>query len=70
MQATVVVTSTSYSTKLKIFSFFAETGGIEYTAQKMQQYKNDALKILSTFPASEIKTGFEQLVNYVTERKY
>jgi octaprenyl-diphosphate synthase len=48
----------------------AETGGIEYTAQKMQQYKNDALKILSTFPASEIKTGFEQLVNYVTERKY
>jgi octaprenyl-diphosphate synthase len=48
----------------------AENGGIEYTTQKMQQYKNDALKILSTFPASEIKTGFEQLVNYVTERKY
>ncbi len=48
----------------------AETGGIEYTTQKMQQYKTDALKILNTFPASEIKTGFEQLVNYVTERKY
>ncbi len=48
----------------------AETGGIEYTTQKMEQYKTDALKILNTFPASEIKTGFEQLVNYVTERKY
>jgi octaprenyl-diphosphate synthase len=47
-----------------------ENGGIEYTAQKMQQYKNEALDILNTFPPSEIKTGFEQLVNYVTERKY
>ena len=48
----------------------AENGGIEYTSQKMQQYKNEALDILNTFPPSEIKTGFEQLVNYVTERKY
>jgi octaprenyl-diphosphate synthase len=48
----------------------AENGGIEYTAQIMQQYKNEALDILNTFPPSEIKTGFEQLVNYVTERKY
>lgn len=47
-----------------------ENGGIEYTAQIMQQYKNEALDILNTFPPSEIKTGFEQLVNYVTERKY
>jgi octaprenyl-diphosphate synthase len=47
-----------------------ETGGIDYTIAKMQQYKEDALSILDSFPDSEIKTGFRQLVNYVTERKY
>ena len=48
----------------------SENGGIEYTIEKMQEYRRDALTILDTFPDSEIKTGFRQLVNYVTERKY
>ncbi len=36
----------------------------------MNEYKGEALLILDSFPPSEIKTGFQQLVNYVTERKY
>ena len=48
----------------------AQNGGIEYTTKKMQQYKTEALHILQTFPESEIKNGFEQLVNFVTDRKY
>ncbi len=48
----------------------SESGGINYTIGKMEQYKTEALGILDTFPDSEIKTGFQQLVNYVTERKY
>ncbi|MEJ7911949.1 MAG: polyprenyl synthetase family protein, partial [Chitinophagaceae bacterium] len=48
----------------------SESGGIDYTIGKMQQYKSEALNILDAFPDSEIKTGFRQLVNYVTERKY
>jgi octaprenyl-diphosphate synthase len=45
-------------------------GGISYTEAKMQQYKGEALDILEAFPPSDIKNGFIQLVNYVTDRKY
>ncbi len=48
----------------------AQNGGIDYTINKMLQYKTEALQILQTFPDSKIKTGFEQLVNFVTDRKY
>jgi len=46
------------------------TGGIDYTISKMEAYKNEALGILKSFPDSEIKTGFVDLVNFVTDRKY
>ncbi|MGV3657568.1 MAG: polyprenyl synthetase family protein, partial [Chitinophagaceae bacterium] len=46
------------------------TGGIDYTIGKMNQYKQEALDILATFPDSEIKTGFQDMVNFVTDRKY
>jgi octaprenyl-diphosphate synthase len=47
-----------------------ESGGIDYTIEKMQQYKTDAIQILHSFPDSEIRSGFEQLVHFVTDRKY
>jgi len=47
-----------------------KTGGIDYTIGKMNAYKNEALQILEHFPDSEIKTGFKDLVNFVTDRKY
>jgi octaprenyl-diphosphate synthase len=47
-----------------------EIGGIDYTVRRMQEYKTEALNILHTFPESDIRNGFEQLVNYVTDRKY
>ena len=47
-----------------------ESGGIDYTIRRMQEYKAEALNILHTFPESDIRNGFEQLVNYVTDRKY
>ena len=46
------------------------TGGIDYTIEKMNQYKQEALDILATFPDSDIKSGFKDLVNFVTDRKY
>jgi octaprenyl-diphosphate synthase len=36
----------------------------------MQEYKNAALDIIHEFPDSETRSGFEQLVHYVTDRKY
>jgi octaprenyl-diphosphate synthase len=45
-------------------------GGIDYAASKMDHYKQEALDILKSFPQSEIKAGFVDLVNFVTDRKY
>jgi len=45
-------------------------GGIDYTLTKMEEYKHSALGILKSFPDSEIKSGFVDLVNFVTDRKY
>jgi octaprenyl-diphosphate synthase len=47
-----------------------KSGGISYTIDKMNAYKQQALQILHTFPPSEIRDGFEDLVNFVTDRKY
>ena len=48
----------------------AKSGGIEYTIGKMNEYKAEALAILQSFPPSDIRSGFEELVNFVTDRKY
>ncbi|HVF97543.1 MAG TPA: polyprenyl synthetase family protein [Flavisolibacter sp.] len=47
-----------------------KTGGIDYTVAKMNEYKQDALALLLSFPASDIRNGFEDLVNFVTDRQY
>lgn len=47
-----------------------ECGGIEYAVEKMNVYKNDALAILSEFPESTSKKGLQDLVSFVTDRKY
>ena len=47
-----------------------KNGGIEYTNQKMAGYKKEAIDLLHSFPASDIRDGFEDLVNFVTDRKY
>ena len=58
-------------TKLNyILDIVTKNGGIDYTIDKMNHYKQEALNILHSFPASEIRTGFEELVNFVTDRKY
>lgn len=53
-----------------IIDVVEKTGGIEYTNQKMTGYKKEAMDLLHSFPASDIRDGFEQLVNFVTDRKY
>jgi octaprenyl-diphosphate synthase len=47
-----------------------ESGGIKYATEKMNAYKNEALNILSSFAESPIRKGLEDLVIYVTDRKY
>jgi octaprenyl-diphosphate synthase len=47
-----------------------EVGGIAYAAEKMNDYKTKALQILHEFPESPARKGLEDLVLFVTERKY
>ena len=45
-------------------------GGIEYSTNKMFAFRDEALSILHSFPASEVREALEELVRYTTDRKY
>jgi octaprenyl-diphosphate synthase len=47
-----------------------ETGGIDYAADKMNNYRDEALLILHEFPDNEVREALEKLVRYTTDRKY
>jgi len=53
-----------------IIDVVEKNGGIAYSIDKMNEYKAEALQILHSFPESDIRKGFEDLVNFVTDRKY
>ena len=53
----------------EVIHFVIESGGIQYAESKMNEYKTEALKKLSTFPESASKTSLSELVKYTTERK-
>lgn len=53
-----------------IIDVVEKTGGIAYTINKMNEYKREALQVLHSFPESRFRQGFEDLVNFVTDRKY
>ena len=45
-------------------------GGITYATGKMFAFRDEALEILHSFPASEVREALEELVRYTTDRKY
>ena len=47
-----------------------ESGGIDYAISRMNEYRDEALEILFTFPESEARNGMEELVRFTTDRKY
>jgi octaprenyl-diphosphate synthase len=52
----------------ELISFVKEKGGIEYTRDKMIEYKQKALDILNDFPSSEAKEALVNLVDYTISR--
>ena len=54
----------------EVIQYVQKSGGIEYAAAKMMQYKQDALAILHSYPDSPARQAMEELVNYVIDRKY
>lgn len=66
----IVKNESHKSEKVKeVIEFVKSKGGIEYTEIKMQQYKDEALKILNDFHNSEYKTSFIDLIHFTIERE-
>lgn len=43
-------------------------GGMDYAVKRMNEYKEDALRILNTFPASESRNSVAQLIEFTIQR--
>jgi octaprenyl-diphosphate synthase len=54
----------------ELIQYVIKSGGIEYTQQKMYEYKEKAFAILNTMPANEAHNNLKELVDYITERNY
>jgi len=53
----------------EVINLVNQSGGIPYTKQKMLEYQQTALDILSEFPMSNTRESLENLVKYIVERK-
>ena len=53
----------------EVLKYVRESGGIEYTIQKMKEYQKEALSLLQNFDDCEARKSLELLVNFVIERK-
>jgi len=54
----------------EVIDIVKQSGGIEYAHGKMMQYQKEAMEILHSFPDSPSRKAMEDLVHYVTERRY
>jgi octaprenyl-diphosphate synthase len=53
----------------EVIDFVIKSGGIQYAETKMNEYKNKAIELISSFPDSPSKSSLIGLVKYTTERK-
>lgn len=61
--------STNPSIVREVIEFVKENGGLDYATQKMYEYRDKALEILSECPQNDANTSLVKLVNFVIERK-
>ncbi|RBL92665.1 polyprenyl synthetase family protein [Chitinophaga flava] len=54
----------------EVIQLVKASGGIDYTQQKMLQYRDEALAILHRFPQTAIRDGLESLVRFTTDRTF
>ncbi|MGN6476376.1 MAG: polyprenyl synthetase family protein, partial [Flavipsychrobacter sp.] len=54
----------------EVIDIVRKSGGIEYAAKKMADYKNEALAMLDNYAPSPAKEAMISLVDYAIDRKY
>lgn len=52
----------------EVIGYVKQHGGLEYAAQKMNTYYDEAMKMLSNFPDSPYRTSLQQLVEFSIAR--
>ncbi len=52
-----------------LIAYAKEAGGIDYAYSRMAELRDEAVKIISTFPDSDIRHTFVELFDYIIERK-
>jgi octaprenyl-diphosphate synthase len=53
-----------------VISQVVSAGGIRYANEKMNHYRDEALRILYEFEDSDVRRALEELVRFTTDRKY
>jgi octaprenyl-diphosphate synthase len=54
----------------QVIDVVKKSGGIAYSQQKMEEYRDKALQLLHEFNDTEVRQSLEELVRYTTDRKY
>ena len=70
----IIRTIKKYSDKpdkvAEVIRFVHESDGIAYATAAMHRYRDEAFELLHQLPDTPSRTGLEELVNYVVDRKY
>jgi octaprenyl-diphosphate synthase len=53
----------------ELIAFVKQKGGLDFAIKKMEEYKNQAKKLLLEFPQNQYRDALELMLNYVTERE-
>ena len=53
----------------EVIAFVKQKNGLAYAEEKMSQFREEALLLLSGYPSSIYKDALVLMVNYVIERK-
>ena len=53
-----------------MIAFVHASSGIAYAEAAMHRYRDEAFDLLHQLPESPARSGLEELVNYVVDRKY
>ncbi len=53
----------------EVIALVSKLGGIDYTVNRMNEYRDKALELLASFPANSSRESLIELVNFVIDRK-
>lgn len=53
----------------EVIRYVTESGGIEFSENRMNEYRDKALSILDKYPDSDVKESLREFVRYTTSRK-